>query len=185
MRTALNSLYRLSGILAAACLVVIALMVIAQVLGRIIDGILKTAGFQPIGLLVPSLAEFAGFFLVGASFLALASTLRMGDHIRVSILLHMLPKNIAKFFEIWCLGVALALGCYFTWHAALLAQDSYIYNESSYGIIPVPLWIPQTVMTLGLFCFTVSLLDDFAQALAGKSTSYAEAKRNDVIEGVE
>lgn len=185
MRVILNNLYRLAGGLAALCLVVIALLVVIQVFGRIIDGVLKLVGAQPVGLLVPSLAEIAGFLLVGASFLALASTFRMGDHIRVSILLHMVPGPMARFFEIWCLGLTLVLAGYFTWHAGWLAYDSYLYDEVSFGIIPIPLWIPQTVMTTGLAVFTIALLDDFTRAIGGNSPSYQTAKRDDAIEGVE
>lgn len=185
MRSALDALYRLAAGLAAACLVTIALMVIAQVLGRVIDGVRKAFGFDPLGLLVPSLAEIAGFLLVGASFLALASTLRRGDHIRVSILLQLVPKRAARFLNLWCLAIALSLAGYFTWHAAWLAYDSLIYNEVSFGIVPVPLWIPQSVMTVGLGVFAVSLLDDFLGAFAGIAPSYDRARHDDSIEGVE
>ncbi|MEP0233804.1 TRAP transporter small permease [Roseibium sp.] len=185
MRAFLDGLYRLAGGLAAACLVTIAVMVVAQVVGRLIDGARKIFGLEPLGLLVPSLAEIAGFLLVGASFLALAATLRMGDHIRVSILLQNVPASAAKILEIWSLAVALALISYFGWHAGWLAYDSYAYHEVSFGIIPIPLWIPQAVMTLGIGVFALSLADDFLAAVTGRAPSYASADRGDAIEGVE
>jgi len=185
MRAFLIGLYRLAGGLAAACLVTIATLVVVQVSCRIIDGFRKLIGLEPLGLLVPSLAEIAGFLLVGASFLALASTLRMGDHIRVSILLQHVSEPLAKLFEVWCLAVALVLVGFFTWHAGWLVYDSYVYHEVSFGIIPVPLWIPQLVMTAGLAIFAVSILDDFLRALRGRPVSYQAAERDDAIEGVE
>lgn len=185
MRSALDALYRLAAGLAAACLVAIALLVLAQVLGRVIDGVRKAFGLDPLGLLVPSLAEIAGFLLVGASFLALAATLRRGDHIRVSILLQLVPKEIARYLNLWCLAVALGFAGYFTWHAAWLVYDSFIYSEVSFGIVPVPLWIPQTVMMIGIGVFTVSLLDDLLGAVAGGAPSFDRAQRDDPIEGVE
>lgn len=185
MRVFFNALYRLSAGLAAACLVAIATLVVLQVSGRLIDGFRKLVGFEPLGLLVPSLAEIAGFLLVGASFLALAATMRMGDHIRVSILLQHLPGSLSRMFEIWCLGVALVFVSFFAWHAAWLVYDSVVYNEVSFGIIPIPLWIPQLVMTAGIVIFAISLLDDFVCALQGKPASYTIADRSDAIEGVE
>ncbi len=185
MRAFLDGLYRLAGGLAAICLVTIAVLVVAQVIGRLIDGARKLAGFDPLGLLVPSLAEIAGFLLVGASFLALASTLRMGDHIRVSILLQQVPAKVAAVLEVWCLAVAFALVAYFAWHSGWQAYDSHVYGEVSFGIIPIPLWIPQSVMTAGIAVFAISLADDLLSALVGKSPSYAIANRDDVIEGVE
>ncbi|WP_346911724.1 TRAP transporter small permease [uncultured Roseibium sp.] len=185
MRAFLNALYRLAGGLAAACLVTIATLVVIQVSCRLIDGFRKLIGLEPLGLLVPSLAEIAGFLLVGASFLALASTLRMGDHIRVSILLQHVSAPVARAFEVWCLGVALVLVGFFTWHAGWMVNDSYVYNEVSFGIIPIPLWVPQLVMTTGLAVFAISILDDFLCALRGRPVSYQAADLSDAIEGVE
>ena len=72
MRKALISLYQASTALAACCLVVIASLVVFQVMGRVFDGARKLFGLEPLGLQVPSLAEIAGFLLVGASYQALA-----------------------------------------------------------------------------------------------------------------
>lgn len=185
MRTALDALYRLAGALAATSLVIIALMVAVQVLGRIIDGARAMVGLDPYGLLVPSLAEIAGFLLAAASFLALASTLRHGVHIRVNILLQQLPDRVARFLEIWVLGVATFIMGYFAWNAFLMVLDSYTFHEVSFGIIPVPLWIPQGVMTAGLAVFVVSLLDDLVMALLGREPSYFAAEREASVEGME
>ncbi|MCX2721860.1 TRAP transporter small permease [Roseibium salinum] len=185
MRKALNSLYKASTVLAACCLVVIASLVAFQVLGRMLDGARKMIGLEPLGLLVPSLAEIAGFLLVGASFLALAGTLRNGDHIRVSILLQAVPPGAARYLNVWAIAVALALAGYFTWHAGALAYDSYLYNEVSFGIIPIPLVFPQSVMTFGLLVFTAALLDDLVAALTGDAPSFETASKDDPIEGRE
>ena len=185
MRSALDALYRFAAGLAAACLVSIALLVVAQVAFRLIDGGRKLMGLEAYGLLVPSLAEIAGFLLVGASFLALASTLRHAGHIRVSILLQHVPALVAKALELWVLVLASALISYFAWQAAWLVYDSYVYNEVSFGIIPVPLWIPQLVMTCGVTVFAISLLDDLVMALTGREPSYVVAERGRSIEGAE
>lgn len=185
MRKALNSLYKASTIMAAACLVAIASLVVLQVLGRIVDGTLSTLGLDPFGLLVPSLAEIAGFLLVGASFLALAGTLRNGDHIRVAILLQAVPPFAARILNIWTVLVAFGLAAFFTWHAGLLALDSYNYNEVSFGIIPIPLVYPQVIMTVGLLVFAVALLDDLLLALSGQGPSFETVSREDPIEGKE
>jgi len=184
MRKALNALYRASTVLAACCLVAIASLVVLQVAGRLVDGARKLMGLDPLGLLVPSLAEIAGFLLVGASFLALAGTFRNADHIRVSILLQAVPRA-ARFLNIWAVAVAFALAAFFTWHAGWLAFDSYRYNEVSFGIIPIPLVFPQTVMTAGLFVFSLALFDDLIVSLSGNAPSFEAAAKTDPVEGVE
>ena len=85
LRRALDALYRLSGALAALFLVAICAIVLLQVGANCIDKIAEWTTGAPIGLVVPSYAEFAGFFLAASSFLALAWTLRHGGHIRVSL----------------------------------------------------------------------------------------------------
>ncbi|WP_428643710.1 TRAP transporter small permease [Roseibium sp.] len=182
---ALNTLYRASTALAACCLVVIASLVVLQVLARLADGTMMLFGLEPFGLLVPSLAEIAGFLLVGASFLALAGTFRNADHIRVSILLQAVPSQFERLLNIWCVAIALALVAFFTWNAGALAYDSYKFNEVSFGIIPIPLVIPQMVMTLGLSVFSVALLDDLVLAVSGKAQSFEIVSKEDPIEGKE
>ena len=176
MRTALDRLYRVSGALAALCLVAICAIVVAQVGGRMIDGLAKAVTGEQIGLLVPSAAEFSGFFLAGASFLALAYTLRHGGHIRVSLLVHRLTGRTQHWIELWCLGFALALSAFFSWHTLLLVLDSWAFEELSYGMIPVPLWIPQAAMALGLVVLTIALIDDLVAVLKGRNASYKSAE---------
>src|SRR5690606_35690014 len=146
MRRLLEGLYTVSDWTAMAALAAIAVLVMAQVLGRVIDAILVAFGQAPFGFLVPSLAEIAGFLLVAASFLALSGTMRAGAHIRVTLGIASLPPHVRRPAEIVVLGVAAALAIFFFCYAVLLVRDSYRFGEVSYGIIPVPLWIPQAAM---------------------------------------
>lgn len=185
MRKLLEQVYSAATVLAACCLITIAGLVVLQVLGRLYDGARQLFGLAPVGFLVPSLAEIAGFLLVGASFLALAGTLRVGDHIRVTILLHAVPSAAARLLTVFALTVAFVLAAYFTWHAGLLALDSHRYGEVSFGILPIPLVYPQAVMSTGLAVFAVSLLDDLIAVLRGKAASFETGKPADPIEGSE
>ncbi|MDD7910302.1 MULTISPECIES: TRAP transporter small permease [Pseudovibrio] len=185
MRKALNALYQASTILAACCLVGIATLVVLQVGGRLIDGGRSLIGLEPLGLLVPSLAEIAGFMLVGASFLALAGTLRRGDHIRVSILIQAVPAKVGRFLDVWALLVGFCLATYFAWHAGLLAYDSYVYDEVSFGIIPIPLVYPQAVMTFGIGVLAIAFLDDLVTMLSGDAPSFEAGHADDIVEGTE
>ena len=72
MRRSLDALYRLSGALAAVFLAGICLLVVLQVGANIIDAIIRQVSGEPLGLLVPSYAEFTGFFLVAATFFCCA-----------------------------------------------------------------------------------------------------------------
>lgn len=173
MRKSLDRLYAVAEGLAMAALCLIALLVLAQVLGRVADAILVLFGRPPYGFLVPSLAEIAGFLLVAASFLALAGSLRGGVQIRVTLAIGMLPRGMRRMAEILVLALATALSGFFFFYAARLAADSHRFNELSFGIIAIPLWIPQAAMAAGIGVFTVALIDDLCAAIRGDAPSYA------------
>lgn len=174
MRAALELLYRASGALAAVLLAAICVIVLLQVGANLIDKIVGWTGGTPPGLLIPSYSEFAGFFLAAASFLALAYTLRSGDHIRVSLIIHNLPPRVRRGIELWCTAVGGSLTGYFTWYASWLVWDSLRFNDLSPGIVPVPLWIPQAPVAIGLAVLTVALADEFVRVLRGGSPTYED-----------
>ena len=126
-----------------------------------------------IGLTIPSYADFTGFLLAAASFLALAHTLREGAHIRVVLLVSRLPEKMHRLVEIWCLGFGLAVTLYFAWYTALLTYESYTYNDLSPGMIAVPIWIPQIAMLFGLIVLAVALVDELVAVGRGNTACYA------------
>lgn len=160
MRTFLDRFYAVTLYLAAVCLVIIAVLVGAQVIGRIFDTALKLFGYRPYGFLVASLAEIAGYLLAAASFLALAGTLKRGAHIRVTMLLGALSVRVRFLFELWALAAGSIFVAYMTWSVAQLVYDSIRFKEVSYGLLPIPLALPQAAMALGLLALLVALLDE-------------------------
>lgn len=161
MRSGLDALYRSSLWLSAFCLASIAAMVGLQLAGRIVDGLLKLAGFAPYGFVILSLAEIAGYLLAAASFLALAATLKSGAHIRVTMLLAAFGEDKRRFLELWAFGATSAFAAFMTWNIGRFAWVSFRFNEVSSGLIPVPLAIPQTAMTAGILILTIALVDEF------------------------
>jgi len=165
MRGMLDRLYAGAHWLACAALCVITTLVVVQVGARVVDRILPVLGLPPTGFIIPSLAELAGFLMVGATFLALASTLKRGVHIRVTVVLGLLPDTPRRLLNIAAGLAAAALFSFVAWHAVLLALDSYRVDSVSYGIVAVPLWLPQSVMALGLTVFAVALIDEVWTAI--------------------
>lgn len=163
MRRKLFPLYRGCGVLAALFLVGIAVLLLAQILGRL------------FGFLVPSANELAGFALVGATFLALADTLGSGGHIRVSLLVERLGGNARRAVELWCLGVGALLLSYFSFHAFVMVWESYDFGDVSPGLLPVPLWIPQLGMAVGLLVMAVAFVEELVHVWRGGTPAYEQA----------
>jgi TRAP-type C4-dicarboxylate transport system permease small subunit len=161
MRKSLDALFQTTLWLSALCLAAIALMVGAQLAGRLIDGALKLVGLEPIGIVILSMAEIAGYLLAAASFLALAGTLKSGAHIRVTMLLGMIPETWRHKVELWAFGASAVFSAYITWQLVLFAFVSWQFHEVSHGVIRVPLAWPQAVMAVGALVFTIALTDEF------------------------
>lgn len=172
VRIALDWLYRGSGALAAFFLVAICAIVLLQVGANLIDRVIGWAGGEPPGLLIPSYAEFAGFFLAASSFFALAYSLRRGAHIRVTLVIQHLGERPRHVAELWCILIAGALSGYFAFYVLNLVRESLEFGDVSPGMVPVPLWIPQLAMGLGLVMLTVALIDEFVCVLRGRRPSY-------------
>ncbi|MFD2206507.1 TRAP transporter small permease [Kiloniella antarctica] len=181
MRQLLNKIYTISGWAAAFFIVAICLTVMAQVALNLADRLSSMITGEAIGLTIPSYADFTGFFLAGASFLALAYTLRDGSHIRVSLLLQHFSPKIRNFVEIWCLGIAAVMALYFTVYTGFLVHESFIYNDLSPGIVAIPIWIPMMPMLIGLSILSLALLDELICVLCGHKPSY-EGKGENLLE---
>lgn len=176
MRRFLDGLYLGCGVLAAVSIAAIAGLVMAQVVANTIDRLAALLTGRAFGLLVPSYAEFTGFLLVAASFLALPYALRAGAHIRVTLLLTTLPPALRRAADIWSIMVGLGLSAWATWWAVGLARESFTYGDLSPGLVPVPLWIPQSGMAFGLGVLAVAFADDLVCALRGRPPSFDGAE---------
>ncbi|MCA1939817.1 MAG: TRAP transporter small permease [Caenispirillum bisanense] len=181
MRKALDTLYLASGVLAALFLVAITLVVLAQVGANIIGKVNQWVTGEPLGLVVPSYADFTGWFLAASSFLALAYTLRAGSHIRVELLIQGARPRLRRLIELWCCGMGLVASGYFAYWAGSLTWESWSFGDVSFGMVAMPLWIPQSGMTLGLIVLTVSFADEVVRILRGDMPSF-DAKEADLAD---
>jgi TRAP-type C4-dicarboxylate transport system permease small subunit len=147
-------------------------LVVVQVMLNLVDRLSTVFTGSAIGLTIPSYADFTGFFLASASFLALAYTLREGGHIRVTLVIGNLPEGGRRLFEVWCVGLATFIAGYFVWYTARLVYESFSYNDLSAGMVAVPIWIPQSGMLVGLIVLFIALLDELVLVVSGKTPSY-------------
>lgn len=172
MRRALDLLYGLSGALAALFLAAICGIVLLQVGANAVNALASAVTGRSAGLVVPSYAHFAGWFLAATSFLALAHTLRHGAHIRVVVAIQGVRGRPRRVLEAVVVAVGLALAAFFTWHSYGLVAESLRFGDVSSGLVRVPLWIPQSAVALGLTVLAIALADDLVAILRGRRPSY-------------
>jgi TRAP-type C4-dicarboxylate transport system permease small subunit len=152
MRKFLDHLYDAAGYLAAFFMVGILFMVLASVVGRLI-------GFNLRGS-----DAYAGYAMAAASFLALAHTLKRGEHIRVMILLDRFAR-LRRPLELWCHGAGAILCAALAYYSVRLVWQSHAFNDVSQGNDATPLWIPQLAMAAGAIVLLVAMVDDFVLLL--------------------
>ena len=161
MRRFLDALYDSAAALAALCMVCLLAMVLLSVLGR------------QLNFHVRGTDAYAGYFMAGAGFLALAHTFKRGEHIRVTLLLSKLTGSAKKWLELWSLAAAAALAGLFAWYSFTLAWGSYKFNDMSTSNDATPLWIPQISMAVGALVLLIALLDDLVLEMRNKRVALA------------
>jgi TRAP-type C4-dicarboxylate transport system permease small subunit len=149
VRAALDRLYNAAGVLAALFLVGTLLMVIAGIAGRLLH-------FN-----VPGTDAYAGYSMAAAGFLALAHTLKRGEHIRVTLILEHIGPGAQRAMELWALGVATLLSALFAYYSIRLSWQSWDFHDISTGNDATPLWIPQLSMALGTVVLCIAFVDEF------------------------
>lgn len=156
MRRLLDGLYSASAWLAGISMILVLVMVMATILSRF------------FGFALHGTDSYAGYAMAGAGFFALASTLKHGEHIRVTLLLGMLKGKALKGLEVLALLVATALSAFLAYYSIRLVWQSWEINDISMGLDATPLWIPQLVMALGTVMFFIAFCDELVLELLGR-----------------
>ncbi len=169
MRTLLDRLYNAAGILAALFMVGTLAMVLLSIFGRLLN------------FYVPGTDSYAGYCMAAAGFLALAHTLKYGEHIRVTLLIDHVAPGIRRTLELWALAVATLLAVLFAYYSARLSWQSWQFNDISTGNDATPLWMPQLTMAFGTLVLLVALIDELVLEWRGERIAKApkEALRNE------
>jgi TRAP-type C4-dicarboxylate transport system permease small subunit len=155
MRRFLDRLYGAAAYLAALFLVCTLSMVVLGIAGRLL-------AFQVRGT-----DAYAGYFMAGAGFLALAHTLMRGEHIRVSLVLEHVGPRARRVLERVSLSAASTLSLAFAYYSVRLAWQSYALHDISTGNDATPLWLPQLGMAAGTVLLAIAFIDLLAQDIAG------------------
>jgi TRAP-type C4-dicarboxylate transport system permease small subunit len=164
MRRLLDRLYDSAAALAALFLIGVLISVLLSIITRLLH-------FHIAGL-----DAYAGYCMAAAGFLALAHTLKRGDHIRVTLLLQSAKGKLHKGLEIWALGAASVLACALAFYSTKLAWQSHKFNDISTGNDATPLWIPQIAMALGCLILAIAFIDELVLEVAGKRSKPASSE---------
>jgi len=167
MRKFLNSLYLGAAWLAALSMIGVLVMVLLSVLGRLLH-------FH-----VPGTDAYAGYAMAGAGFMALAHTLKSGEHIRVTLIIGKLSGGARRGLELWSLTVAVLLSGLLALYAWRLSWQSHQFHDISTSSDATPLWIPQILMGLGTTVLLIAFIDEWVLELLGKRSHAGAETRHE------
>ncbi len=156
MRRALDRLYDGCAALAACFMVGLLVAVLLSVIGR------------QLHFNIPGIDAYAGYLMAGAGFLALAHTLKRGEHIRVTLLIGRLQGTPQRAMELWALFAASLLALLAAFYSVRLAWQSYSFHDISTSNDATPLWIPQLSMALGTAVLAIAFVDELVLEARGK-----------------
>ena len=145
----LNNLYKLSGNIAAAFLLLVAIFILIGIASRL------------FGFYVRGLAEYSGYCMAASSFLALAYTFNEKGHIRITLFLEKANKRIKRFLELWCLTIATFFSGFLSFYFIKMLIISIDFKERSEGADEIYIWIPQTTVAIGSTIFFICVLHNF------------------------
>ena len=169
MRKFLDALYLSAAALAALFMVGLLVMVLLSIVSR------------QLQFHVPGTDAYAGYFMAASGFLALAHTLKRGEHIRVTLVINALKGRWKRGLEVWALGAATLLALLFAFYSVRLSWQSYSFHDISPSSDATPLWIPQLAMALGTVILAIAFVDELVLELRGRRVTVetGEALRNE------
>ncbi|MBU1359446.1 MAG: TRAP transporter small permease [Gammaproteobacteria bacterium] len=156
MRRTLDLLYDGAAALAAVFMVGLLVMVLLSIVGR------------QLHFNLPGIDAYAGYLMAGCGFLALAHTLKRGEHIRVTLIVGRLKAGPRRWLERWAVGAGALLAALFAYYSVRLVWQSHLFNDISTGNDATPLWLPQLGMAVGAVVFAIAAIDEFVVEWKGR-----------------
>jgi TRAP-type C4-dicarboxylate transport system permease small subunit len=163
MRRFLDRLYVASGALGALFILLICVIMIAQ------------SVLREFGVRTGAANDVVAWFCAAASFFAMAHAFKHGDFVRVTLLLEVLSAGKRRVLEIASLLIGSIAVAYLAYWACKFTYDSWSFNEVAQGLLPIPIWIPQSSFALGSLLLLVAVLDEFIIVLRGGKPTFVVA----------
>jgi len=157
---AIDRITRLSAGLGAACLALLFLLGLSEILARAVFG--ASLDFA---------LEYSGYLLALSFLLGGGWTLQSGRHIRISLLSAALPPRAAATLDLAATLIGLAVAAILTVALGRYGMTSLVLDSRSYFPSATPLWIPQALLCLGAAVLALALLGRLLRLLTGREVA--------------
>ena len=163
LRRFLDALYLGAGYVAACCILLIMVLMVGQSILRELH--VRTGAVNDV----------VSWLCAAAAFFAMAHAFKHGDFVRVTLLLEKVSPAAQRRFEMAALAIAAVAVGYLAWWANRFTWDSYVFDETAQGMLPIKMWIPQSTFAIGAILLFVAVFDELVVVLRGGRPSYVVA----------
>ena len=171
MKSALDLLYRGCAALGAFGLIaVFALMIVETALRK-------------MGSYIPGANDLISWSCAASGFLALPHTFKRGELVRVGLLLEHLQPAARRYAELFSLGSAAVFVGYMAWSVTHFVYESWEINDVAQGMLPLPMWIPQSSFAVGVIILFVAIVDELVLVIRKRTPSYVLAEKERIASG--
>jgi TRAP-type C4-dicarboxylate transport system permease small subunit len=163
VRKVLDGLYMAAGALAALMVLAVCLLMVAQSILR------------EFHVATGAVNDVVSWCCAAAAFLAMAHAFKHGDFVRVTLTMEHLSPAWQRRFELFALATGSVATAYLAYSANLYTLESWQFNDLAQGLLPLPLWIPQSSFALGSLLLFIAVVDELVIVLRGQRPSYVVA----------
>jgi TRAP-type C4-dicarboxylate transport system permease small subunit len=138
--------------------------------------LLLAAAIMTYGVIVRHVAKIALiwqdevciFLLVGATFLSAASVQAHRGHVGIEAIAGLLSPAMNRMRLLISDILSFVFCAFFTWKSFDLLHEAWVEDQTSHSPWGPPLWIPYSLMTLGMFFLSCQLLLQVVRGLTGR-----------------
>jgi TRAP-type transport system small permease protein len=144
----------LTAIAGSFLLIAMMLLVTADVMGRFF-----------FSAPVQGTTELTEFIMVALLYLSLAHTQTLKGHINVDIFLSFFNRRTRLLFDLITYLLGLVLFALITWQGTLAAIKAWTFWETTFGVLPFPLFPAKVLVPLGSILLCLRYLLDIKDAI--------------------
>ena len=110
--------------------------------------------------------EISIFFLLALALLGLAPTLAADEHIRIDLLTRKLPRPVQRWLQIATLAAIAVYAAIAAVGGFEIVRQSLRFGRKSLTLLEVPVWIPQTLLPVGMALLALTAVIGIAALLS-------------------
>lgn len=163
MRRTLDKLYYAAGAIGAVFILLVGVLMIGQ------------SVLREFGVRTGAVNDLVAWCCAAGSFFAMAHAFKHGDFVRVTLLIDKVQPGPRRVVEVISLTIGSVAVGYLAWWACRFTYQSWAFEELAQGLLPIPIWIPQSSFALGAVLLLVAMVDELVLVLRGHRPTYVTA----------